>query len=430
MKTAIAFVALAATAAAFADGLEFDAGADLRIREELMQNVPGNPNGGLVTDVRSKFKNHIRFRPRVWGELKGDAGAAGKWRVYARLVDEFRWNVEPKTSATEWPGEVIFDNLYLEGKDIFDGFMDVTLGRQDLMGYAGLERVFMDGTPGDGSRTTYTDMAAVKFHVDEDSTIDLFGLYNFDRNRDFRWGYDRNRTEGSSARFPGRGQDQDDFGYGAIWTSKLAEWLPYKVFAMQKQRLHVGEERNHTELVGVNLRPQWNEQWSSTFEAMNELNSEWSAYVDLGWKGKWLKTKPFAKLGYHFMSGEWDPMWARAVNDSEMFLYGTHNGVAWWSNMHYVKATTGLDFGAHHVLTGSCGPLFAAERDRVGGGSGAFKGFLSQLKYEFPIITANRAEGERFEIFGHLLAEFFNPGDYYETDKPAFFIRWQVEFRF
>ena len=29
-----------------------------------------------------------------------------------------------------------------------------------------------------------------------------------------------------------------------------------------------------------------------------------------------------------------------------------------------------------------------------------------------------------------LLAEFFNPGDYYESEKPGFFFRWQVEFKF
>lgn len=430
MRRGVLLAACLAMSSAGAEGLEFDAGADLRIREEMMDNVPGLPNGGLMRDARTKFRNHLRFRPRVWGELKGDAGWAGKWRVYTRLTDEFRWNVEPKNSANEWPGEMIVDNLFLEGKDVFDGFMDLKVGRQDLMGYCGLDHVFMDGTPGDGSRTVYTDMAAVKFHVDEDSSIDLFGLYNFDRDRDFRLGYDRTRTEGLAARFPGRGPDQDDWGYGAIWNSKLAKWLPYQVFAMQKQMRHVGELRNRTELAGVKLMPKWSETLSSSFEAMSEFNREWSGYADIGWKDAGDGIRPYAKLGYHFMSGEWDPMWARAVNDSEMFLYGSHNGVAWWTNMHYVKATAGLEFGAHHALSGNCGPMFAAERDRVGGGDGAFKGLLSQLRYDFPLWLADRNRGERFEMFGHVLAEFFNPGDYYETDKPAFFFRWQVELRF
>ena len=152
--------------------------------------------------------------------------------------------------------------------------------------------------------------------------------------------------------------------------------------------------------------------------------------------------KPFGKFGYHFMSGDddaadetgghsaWDPMWARGVNDSELFLYGTHYGAAWWSNMHYVKATIGMDLGRHHRIEGSSGPLFAAAQDGMGGGDGMFKGLLSQVRYDFPIWLADKAKGERFEVFGHFLAEFFNPGDYYETEKPSFFVRWQVDFRF
>ena len=45
-------------------------------------------------------------------------------------------------------------------------------------------------------------------------------------------------------------------------------------------------------------------------------------------------------------------------------------------------------------------------------------------------FLADKKKGERFEVVGHVLAEFFNPGDYFETDKPAFFFRWQVEFKF
>ena len=66
----------------------------------------------------------------------------------------------------------------------------------------------------------------------------------------------------------------------------------------------------------------------------------------------------------------------------------------------------------------------------MGGGDGMFKGLLSQATYSFPLWLADKSKGERFEIVGHVMAEFFNPGDYYETDKPAFFVRWQVEFRF
>jgi len=81
-------------------------------------------------------------------------------------------------------------------------------------------------------------------------------------------------------------------------------------------------------------------------------------------------------------------------------------------------------------VTGSAGPIWAEAQDGMGGGDGMFKGFLSQVRYDFPIWSADRAQGGRFEVYGHVLAEFFNPGDYFETEKPAFFARWQIDFKF
>ena len=82
------------------------------------------------------------------------------------------------------------------------------------------------------------------------------------------------------------------------------------------------------------------------------------------------------------------------------------------------------------VATGSKAIAARCSRRRRTAWDGAFKGFLSQARYDFPIWLADKSKGERFEVFGHVLAEFFNPGDYYETDKLGFFFRWQVEFKF
>ena len=403
-----------------ASALAFDVGADLRIRQELIHHAPRGVD----------YKNHIRFRPRVWAEVKGESEAAGKWRVYTRLADEFRWNVKPHAENTAWPGEVIFDNLFVEGKDLFDGKLDVKLGRQDLMNYCGLGHVFMDGTPGDGSRTVYTDMAALKFKVDDVSTLDLFGLYNLDSAHDFRWGDDQRRLTGLSARYGDGSGEQDDWGYGAIWGSEFNKNLKYQVFFAGKQTCHQHYAKDHTELVGVKLMPQWSETLSSSFEAMSELDDEYSAYADIKWKSTRQGVKPFASASYHYMSEKWDPMWGRGVNDSELFLYGTHDGSAWWSNMHFLKFTAGLEFSRAHALTASTGPMWAARDDGVGGGDGKFKGVLTQGKYEFPLYLADKAKGERLEVLGHVVAEFFNPGEYYSQDKTGWFVRWQVEIRF
>ena len=433
----------------------FDAGADLRIRQEMMENVPGLPNGGVLSPVRrGKFVNHMRFRPRVWGEVTFGSESLGRFRLYTRLTDECRWCPEPYRNAYTFPDELILDNLFLEGKDLFDGFLDFTVGRQDLYGLYGLDHVFVDGTPGDGSRTTYAEMARTTLHVTDESTLDLFALYNFD-DSDVRWGTDRGKHRSLSGFGGGAEPEMDDWGFGVIWGSNFGKALPYQLFVMQKNtdrfyRGDVKHPRTQRELFGAKLMPQLDEEWSLQFEGMSQVGANgggdmltgWSAYSGVNWKSAREGIRPFGKFGYHFMSGDddaaaedgghsaWDPMWARGVNDSELFLYGTHYGAAWWSNMHYVKLTLGLDLGRRHAVVGSMGPLFAAAQDGMGGGNGMFKGFLSQVRYDFPLWLADAKKGERFEIFGHILAEFFNPGDYFETDKPSWFVRWQVDFRF
>ena len=163
------------------DFFGFDAGADFRIRQEIMHNVPSMKNGmmgrGPSSPGYSKTKNMLRFRPRVWAELTmGD-----HWRLYGRLCDEFRAGLVQSTHAVTWPGEVVVDNLYLEGKGLFDDKIDVLVGRRDIYRLYGLDHIFVDGTTGDGSRTVYADMATLTWHVDEDSRLDVFGIFNKDR---------------------------------------------------------------------------------------------------------------------------------------------------------------------------------------------------------------------------------------------------------
>jgi len=439
-------------------GVDFDAGADERVREELMQNVPGLPNGGvLLPKERSGFVNHMRFRTRVWGDLKLDTENAGKFRIFTRFTDECRWYVEPKKTAYTFPAEVTVDNLFLEGKDLFDGVMDFLVGRRDLYELYGLDHVFVDGTPGDGSRTTYGDIVQLGFNVTDEERLDLFFLHNCDRNH-LRWGTDRSDVTSMSGFGGDTDREMDDWGAGAIWSGKAYERaLDYNVFAMDKttqgfRRNGISHPWTSRAMGGFKLVPHLNEEWSLQFEGMsqvgqnedNDLLTGWSAYSGVNWKSATSSQyKPFGKLGYHFMSGDddageedgghsaWDPMWARGVNDSEGFLYGTHYGQAWWSNMHYFKLTGGLELnGPKHRIEANTGPIFAAAQDGMGGDDGSFKGLLSQARYVFPLWLADKSKGERFEVVGHILGEWFNPGDYYASDRPMYFFRWQLEFKF
>lgn len=433
------------------DWIRFNAGAGLRVRQEIMHNVPAASGGvlGRPGVYRGKTKNQFRFRPDVWMELKlGDA-----WRIYTRVSDEFRYGVVQRTKNQEWPCEAVIDNLYVEGKGLLDGFLDLRVGRQDLYRLYGLSHVFVDGTPGDGSMTTYADMVNIALHVDEKSWIDLFALYNADQE-ELRWGTKRSRHLAKTGY--GRGErEMDDWGFGAIWNSRIG-LVDYQLFWIQKDtasyhRGGVKYARRQTNLVGTKLVPRWTDEFSTPLELMGQVGengdgdtlSAWAAYAGFDWKKKTDSTfKPFVNGGVLFMSGDkdaadednghhaWDPMWYRGVDDSEMFLYGSLYGCGWWSNQIVLKTTFGYDFGYRHRAQVMTGPMWAQEKDGIGGGDGRFKGYLTQLRYDFPLYIADKSEGGRLEVFGHVISEFFNPGDYFATDKPAYFFRWQVEFKF
>ena len=432
--------------------LPFSVGADLRVRQEFMDNVPGLPGGGLLQRAaEGPYRNHMRYRVRAWGEYT----PAENWRVYMRVTDEFRWNVRPRNHKTTFPDELVLDNLFVEAKDLFDGFLDFRVGRQDIYGLYGLDHIFVDGTPGDGSRTVYSDVARATLKFTEDEKLDVFFLHNYDDNP-ARWGTERGNHRSLSGLGGGAEVEMDDWGWGGIWSGKAAEWLPYQVFAMQKiterfTRGGVKHPYTRRELVGAKVMPQLTDELSLQFEAMGQVGrngdgdwlSGWSTYAGVNWvKQTESSIKPYASLGLHLMSGDknaasedgghhaWDPMWSRGVNDSEAFLYGTHYGVAWWSNMAFLNLKGGLKFGPHHMLSFATGPMYALADDGLGGDDGHFKGYLSQLRYEFPLILADKSKDERLEIFAHLYAELFNPGDYFESDRPAWFLRWQVEVKF
>lgn len=436
--------------------IDYDFGADLRIRQELMENVPGLPNGGRSnTDKIGKYKNWIRFRPRVWGEVKGTTQSGSSWRLYTRLTDEIRWTVRPHVDQKHaWPGELLLDNLFLEGKGLFDGLLDISVGRQDSVGLYGLDHIFYDGTPGDGSRAMYMDLVRLAFNFDDDRRLDLFATYNSDRS-DVRLARKRNRIDGLTG-LGGAEPKMDDWGFGAIWNDHLAENVPVQLFAMHKNTLAYSHPKygrrpaTHRTLFGTKLKPQLTDEWSLDLELMAQvgwngnkdtLHGE-SAYVGAMWKDRGSGWRQFTKYGYRFMSGSddaasedgghgsWDPMWSRGPTEADFFLWGAPYGTYWWSNMHYLKATYGVDFGRLHYVSFCTGPVFSAARDRMGGGDGVFKGMQSQLKYAFPIYLTDESEGRGFDVFAYIQFELFNPGDYYSSEKPSWFVRWQVDFKF
>ncbi len=437
-----------------------DVGADLRIRQEMMKNIPGFPNAGpdaMTRTARTKYKNHIRFRPRAYLSL-----AAGDWTVMTRVADEFRLyptlHTPYRESAYRFPDELYLDNLYLDGKALeWDALaplgvtaVDVRIGRQDMFegGHSvfGLDRLMTDGTPADGSRSAFSDMVRVRLHFGESRALDAFALFDHGRN-DASFGTHLSRGRSLNLITPSDGSELDEWGGGLVYSQKT-ESVPFKVYALFKETQgRTSVPRRAVTTAGFLLSPTLTDAVSADLELAKQavgdrLGGEMAfvalryayAPATLSWE-----TTYDAGDGDHLPGSEddrsWDPMWARSPQQSEMLVNGGFYANGWWSNMIFSKAAVAFALPRRQRVTLSSGPIFAAEQDRLGRADGrgsTFKGVLSAARYDFTLRSApeNATGLDRVEILGHLVGELFNPGGYYETSRPAYFLRWQLEFRF
>lgn len=480
LSTALAAAALATCHAEEEDaaGVKFNAGADFRIRQEIMANLPGLPGDAYsqTPSVRAKSRNQIRMRPRVCFSAE-----SGPFMLYARIADEFRHypalDVPRHSRAYYFPDEVFLDNLYLEGKGLeCDALVrlgvsavDFRLGRQDLFvgGHSvfGLDRIIAEPTPTDGSRSFYSDMARARLHFGETRQLDVFAMYDSGRS-DLRFGTSRSRGRSLNCINMSDTNDLDEWGGGLVYSQTALDGaLPFKLYSIFKRtESHTSKspaprERPAREIscFGLWTEPRFSEVWSAEFETARQFGrildgnrqaGGWMVHAELKCRPGFLEgVQGVLSSAVTYYSGDrhrtgaddndtsWDPMWGRYTQDSEMLVYGSLYENCWWSNMVYAKAKLTMTLGPRHVMYFYTGPMFAAVRDELGhadGSGSGYKGLLTAARYDFPIRLAPLgAEGfDRIEIVAHVVGELFNPGSYYESGRPAYFVRWQFDFKF
>lgn len=436
-----------------------------------LPGLPGDPNS-MTPAVRVAYRNQLRFRPRAWLSAE-----SGPFRVYFRVADEFREYPTLHTPRREraycFPDELFVDNLYLEGRGLqipIPGVesVDFRIGRQDMMergSVFGLDRVLVDGTPTDGSRNFYSDMARATLRFDKEKSLDAFVLYDSGRS-DLRWGNRQSRGRSMNNVSALDSNDLDEWGGGLVYSQDaFGGQVPVKAYAVGKRTTsHVAlrpsprrVSAREVATFGVLASPRISESWDLELEAAQQAGrivdsgsfaGGTMAFASVNRRfGSSRESAPAVSWATTFYSGDsgrtrdgaadraWDPVWARYTQDSEMLVYGSLYENCWWTNMIYTKLKLSVPFGPRHSLCAYSGPMFAAVRDGLGredGGGSAFRGVLTAVRYDFPIrLAPDGAEGfERFEVFGHVVGELFNPGGYYDSDRPAFFVRWQLDFRF
>lgn len=449
VKTEAVAKAEAAAPAEKAAPPAFRYGADLRLREEYFDNIPiiADPPG--VT--RNGENNYFRVRPRLWAEWD----AMENVTLRARAVNEFRiydkpdMDAAPQRSNYEFPDEVVFDHLYLDVRNLLGDKLDLRVGRQDLI--YGTGKVVLEGTPKDGSRTIYFNAIKAVWKAMPKTTIDVFGIYNPS--------IDDLAINDSDRDLTGKTKNNDDItesGAGLYLKSKCVEKVPYEAYYIYKNESEwdqivgtnppaaVAESDVHT--VGVRVMPQLAKDLKGNLEFAYQMGEQGD--VDLeGWMLDAALSyaipmaadtlTPVADVGFYALSGDdpdtadkneaWNPLWARYPQYSELYVYAWDAEQAGrWQNVMMPYVQMSLKPCKKSKLTAMAGYLLAPEDN--GPGTGDERGMLLVLKDE--ITIAEKLLSSKDKLTGHLWAEILEPGNYYNVDDTAYFLRWELMYAF
>jgi hypothetical protein len=158
-------------------------GADLRIRNEYFNNalsLGSGPTSGPFAPLHAQ--DYFRYRGRLWTTITPIEDLS----LNARLSAEPREFMETSSfdtyfdkSGMQWRYGII-DSLNVQWRQAFDLPMTLTVGRQDI--FLGDGWLVGDGTPEDGSFTTFLDSARATYELkDYHTTIDAIGIVQYGR---------------------------------------------------------------------------------------------------------------------------------------------------------------------------------------------------------------------------------------------------------
>jgi len=438
--------------------IKLDYGADFRLRQEIWNDVV---TLGAVNTGGGADRNFLRLRTRLWGKVDFSENYGAYLRITNEMKDyglgpyrDFKDN--PDRDAYD-PDEIIVDNLYADAKNVAGLPVNIRVGRQDFIGIYGEGFLFMDGTPGDGSRTFYFNAARVNVKLTDNFNFDL--TYITDPKTDiympsihpsvtptagnaFQYEDNKKVLTGSAEQaflFYGRAKKGD---------LTIEPYYVYKTedpvdggFEATKLKLNTAGGRLLYAIKSWTMGGEFAHQWGEYDDSRRRTGN--GGYVFVGNKYESLMWKPGWELRFVYLSGDdkntpdetktWDPLFSRNPYWNELIIYTLIPETAkyggdipgYWTNMDILKATITLNFDPATNLALAYQHLWAPQSTTglptiIFSNSGTDRGSL-------PTAILNHRFSKAVD--GMLQLEYFVPGDFYSTKDNALFFRWQLNLK-
>ncbi len=457
-----AWVALAAALVAAPTAAEetksmFTWGADLRLRWEFLDNATT-----LNDELAGAQRSFARYRGRLWGQVAPNES----FEAYGRLMYEGRYYAHPDEFIIPGFGDVLdrtysgalmLDNLYLKFNKVGGAPLTLKVGRQDI--FLGNGWLVADGTPLDGSRTFYFDAARATYVAEPIATT--FELIYVNQSHDTdRFPYTFNNTTEDQT-------EQDETGAILYARNKsLVKDSDLDFFFMYKEsnpaqplwRVNNGFDpfpsptrEGETYALGARFDGKLTPNWAVRAEAAAEWGDVWGADLEaFGFNGRVTyhigdALSNRVHLGYEYLSGDdpdtrdneaFDPLWGRWPQWSELYqpytyplsarngsvlLFDSRTGEA--TNLQRINLGWGMKPHPTTEVTLDYHALFANENTL-----GGLSGFSKNGDFRGNLVTGWVKVKYDKNIAGHLMAEYFDPGDYYDSprDESAWYLRAEL----
>lgn len=416
----------------------FKWGADYRLRNEYMNNIFRFDKNAPGHEI-----DWLRHRQRIWGT----AYFEDLVEFNLRSCWEGRNVFDPRSAQNnmEW-GEWLFDLFNVTLKKPFDLPITVVGGRQEIA--LGDRWLVFEGTPLDGSRTIYFDAIRVTTTLESIQTkIDTIYI-EMDADAD-HWipmlnERDENLLTGAKERRLITEQDER----GAIlWVEnksiEATEIDGYFIYKNDDREAPTGFNSD-IYTFGTRGLHDFNANWKAKGELAGQFgrrnDSSICALGSLDRLAYYFndKHKNWLRLDYEYLSGDdpgthtneaFDLLWGRWPRFSELYIYSVaaETRISDVGNMHRVALGHSVNILPQLEMLTDYHLLFADENTYADRAmfteSGCFRGqlFTWWLKY---VITP--------QLSGHVVAEYFFPGDYYanSNNDAATFIRTELVFTY
>lgn len=433
-------LALTAFAVDTAAEVKFDAGASLRLRQEIWDNVVT-----LGTGTTQPDRNFFRLRSSVWGK----ASFSDQVSLYTKLTNEAKYYIGPYKFNNGLDrldeDEIIFDNLYLDFKKLFDGVVDLRVGRQDFIGPTGYGEGFiiMEGTPGDGSRSFYFNAAKATVRLHKDHSVDLIYITDPKDDRYLPSAYAANKKQLTGSH---------ETGLVLYGKSKITDALtvePYYVYKTEdplgsyaRLKLNTLGLRAAYKNNGWHIRGEYARQFGEYTGGMDRKGD--GGYITIGRKYDKAALKPEFNIGYTYLSGDdpstpnkneaWNPLFSRMPMWNELIIYtlipetAGYGGAipGYWTNMHILSADIKLSLS--NATSVKLGYNYLLADERYATANAQFSGTNDKERGHLPMAFVFHKFSSKLD--GMIQAEYFIPGDFYaSTTKSALFFRWQLQYK-